>query len=109
MRADTFKNWLESKGCRFDEHNHERSEGHASLLIKLGEKHSVLPLIGTHQDMDGDDVSRILRDLGLDAGDLPQHTEGQGGRKPGERHDRLLDRQAKADAHAGRKARKSKE
>lgn len=104
MRADTLKNWLKDKGCRFDEHKHDRAEGHGSLAIKLGDKHSVLPLAGTHQDLDDNDVERVLSELGLTDKDLPQHTPGQD-RKPGERHDRLPDREAKAEADAEHKAR----
>lgn len=75
MRSDTFKLWLEEKGCRFDSHAHVRGIGHATLVVKLGDKRSVLRLIGTHQDMDGEDVIRILADLGLDSEGIPTHTE----------------------------------
>jgi hypothetical protein len=77
MRPDVFKLWLEDKGCRFDEGGHDRGNGHASLVIKLGEKRSVLPLVGTHQDIDNDDITRILRDLNIEAKDMPGHVEAQ--------------------------------
>ena len=77
MRSDVFKLWLEDKGCCFDERKHERRTGHASLVIKLGKKRSVLPLLGTHQDMDNDDVARILSDLGIEGRDMPGHIEGR--------------------------------
>ena len=77
MRADTFKQWLEDQGCRFEEHSHDRGQGHASAVIKLEGKESVLPLTGTHQDLDGGDVRRVVEDLGLDMTKLPgsQDTE----------------------------------
>ncbi len=77
MRADTFKQWLEEQGCRFDEHSHDRGQGHASAVIKLAGKESVLPLTGTHQNLDGEDVRRVVAELGLDITKLPgsQDTE----------------------------------
>ena len=83
MRSDTFKKWLEEKGCRFDQH--ERGEGHASVIVKLGGKETILPLIGTHQDLKKEDVERIAEELGLDKSDLPSGedtiTEEYKGRK----------------------------
>ena len=74
MRSDIFKTWLAEKGCRFDEHAHGRKEkGHASLVVKLEGRHSVLPNVGTHQDMKAEDVARIVGELGLGADDLPGH------------------------------------
>lgn len=77
MRSDIFKSWLKSKGCRFDEHDHTTGSGHASLMVKLEGKQSLLPLVGTHQDLDGADVDRILADLGLDGADMPEHSEDE--------------------------------
>jgi hypothetical protein len=94
MRVDTFKNWLQKKGCRFNAHNHDRPGGHASLVVKLGNRHSTLPLVGTHQDLDPSDVSRILLDLNLSAQELPG-PQVNPSPKP-ERHDGLLARQALA-------------
>ena len=89
MQSDTLKSWLTDKGCRFDKGASEHAKGHATLGIKLGDKRSMLPMVGTHQDLDEKDVTRILQELGLEDADLPTHTEGQH-RKPGERHDRKL-------------------
>ena len=75
MRSDVFKKWLTEKGCRFDEHAHERGAGHGSLTVKLGGKHSVLPNVGSHQDMKAEEVARILGELGLSSDDLPGHHE----------------------------------
>jgi hypothetical protein len=77
MRADTFKQWLEEQGCRFDEHSHDRGQGHAGAVAKFEGKKSVLPLTGTHQDLDAEDVRRVVEDLGLDMTKLPgsQNTE----------------------------------
>ena len=97
MRADTFKSWLRKKGCRFDTHHHDRGEGHSSLGIKLGERRSTLPLIGTHQNIPATDVSRILHDLNLHAQDLPGPL-GNAGPKPVQRHTAFLARQAGAKA-----------
>ena len=106
MRADTFKNWLRKKGCRFDSHEHERGEGHSSLEIKLGDRRATLPLVGTHQNIPAPDISRILHDLNLHAQDLPGPM-GKAGPQPEERSDRLLARQAKAALAAARKDRNS--
>jgi hypothetical protein len=77
MRADTFKQWLEEQGCRFDEHSHDRGQGHAGAVAKFKGKKSVLPLTGTHQDLDAEDVRRVVEELGLDITKLPgsQNTE----------------------------------
>lgn len=71
MRMDTFKQWLEEQGCRFDEHSHERGQGHASAVIKLEGKESVMSLLGAHQDLDGEDIKRVVKELGLDITKLP--------------------------------------
>ena len=65
MRADTSRTWLRDKGCRFDKHEKEKSGGNASLVIKLDDKLSVLPLVGTNMDLDNDTMGRILQELGL--------------------------------------------
>lgn len=97
MRADIFRKWLEDKGCRFDTHEKGKGGGNASLVIKLGAKRSVLPLVGTHKDLDGETMDKILQELGLDDADLPGHVEDrQMGQE--ERHDRRPDRDAKAAA-----------
>ena len=77
MRADTLKEWLSEKGASFEEHGHDRSQGHSSVLVKLEGKESVLPLVGTSQDLSSDDVKRIVDDLGLGSEELPggQDTE----------------------------------
>ena len=77
MRADTFKQWLEEQGCRFDQHSHDRGQGHASLVVKFEGRESVLPRVETHQDLDGEDVRRMVEELGLDITKLPgsQDTE----------------------------------
>ena len=77
MRADTFKQWLEEQGCRFDEHSHDRGQGHAGAVAKFEGKKSVLPLTGTHQDIDAEIVRRVVEELGLDMTKLPgsQNTE----------------------------------
>ena len=71
MRADAFKSWLRKKGCRFDAHNRDRGEGHSSLGIKLGDRRSTLPFVGTRQSIPAAEVSRILHDLNLPAQELP--------------------------------------
>jgi len=77
MRADTFKQWLEKQGCRFDEHSHDRGQGHAGAVVKLEGKASIMPLAETHQDLDEEDIRRVVEELGLDMAQLPgsQDTE----------------------------------
>lgn len=77
MRVDTFKQWLEEQGCRFDERSHDRGQGHVSAVVKLKGRESVLPLAGAHQDLKEEDVKRVIEELGLDMAKLPgsQDTE----------------------------------
>jgi|GEM_PF-311617 len=77
MRADTFKQWLKEQGCRFEEHSHDRGQGHADAVVKFEGKESVLPLAETHQNLDRKDVRRVVEELGLDMTKLPgsQDTE----------------------------------
>ena len=77
MRVDTLKQWLEDQGCHFNEHSHERGQGHVSVVAKLEGKESILPLAGAHQDLNGDDIKRVVEELGLDMTKLPgsQDTE----------------------------------
>ena len=77
MRADTFKQWLEEQGCRFDEHSHDRGQGHAGAVVKHEGRASVMPLVETHRDLDEEDVRRVVEELGLDMTKLPgsQDTE----------------------------------
>ena len=93
MRADTFKSWLRKKGCRFDAHNAHRGAGHSSLGIRLGDRRSTLPLVGTHQNIPATDVSRILHDLNLNAQELPGPL-AKPGPNPVRRHTAFLARQA---------------
>ena len=69
MRTDTLRAWLEEKGCRFDEQARDRGHGHVGVVAKLEGRESVLPAIGAHEDMDKEDVARVVMELGL-AGDM---------------------------------------
>jgi len=84
MRVDTFKQWLVDQGCHFDEHSHDRGQGHVSAVVKLEGKESVLPPAGAHQDLDAEDVRRVIEELGLDISKLPGSQDTETGKY---RHD----------------------
>ena len=66
MNSSELRKWLAGRGCRFEEHEHSRhGGGHASVVVHLEDKKSVLPLLGTHQDLPHDVIERIKADLGL--------------------------------------------
>ena len=71
MRADSLRQWLADRGCRFDEHEHERGEGHASVTARHGDRAAVIPMVNTKNDLDWDDVRRIVTELGFDWRELP--------------------------------------
>lgn len=45
---------------------HDRGQGHADAVVKFEGRESVLPLAETHQDLDREDVRRVVKELGLD-------------------------------------------
>lgn len=71
MRADNLRHWLADRGCRFEESEHTHGEGHASVTVRHGDREAVIPEIGTHHDLDWEQVKRIVTDLGFDWRDLP--------------------------------------
>jgi hypothetical protein len=71
MRADTFKEWLRERGCEFDQAPRGRGAGHASLVVKRGARRSLLPEIGSHHDLEEDDVRRVVEELELPWAELP--------------------------------------
>jgi hypothetical protein len=76
MRADTFKSWLESKGCSFDEQQHKRGTGPAGVIAKREGRKSEVPLTATNQDLKHQDITRVLKELGLEGEQLPGPTTG---------------------------------
>jgi len=72
MRSDTFKKWLEKRGCRFDHQVRGKgAAGHAGLTVHRGPRSATLPLVGTKQDLDPRVVRGIVEALDLDPSELP--------------------------------------
>ena len=72
MRSDTFRKWLEERGCRFEQHPRAKGGlGHPSVTVRRGPRSAILPLVGTTQDLDPDDVREIVEALDLDPSELP--------------------------------------
>jgi mRNA interferase HicA len=59
MNSAEFKRWLEKKGCSFE----PGKGGH--LKVRLGEKTSVLPMLGAGKEIGKGLEHRIKKDLGL--------------------------------------------
>lgn len=59
MTSQEFKRWLSKQGCSFE-------SGHGGhLIVRLGDKMSVLPMLGKRKELGIGLVNRIKKDLGL--------------------------------------------
>ena len=59
MTSQEFKRWLQKQGCRFE-------SGHGGhLIVRLGDKTSVLPMHGNQKDLGTGLVNAIKKQLGL--------------------------------------------
>ena len=57
--AQEFKRWLQRQGCTFE-------PGHGGhLIVRRGERMSVLPMHGKHKELGTGLVQKIKKDLGL--------------------------------------------
>ena len=59
MTSAQFKRWLSRQGCSFE----PGKGGH--LLVRLGERRSVLPMHGSGKELGTGLVAKIKKDLGL--------------------------------------------
>jgi mRNA interferase HicA len=59
MTSAQFKRWLQHEGCTFE----PGRGGH--LIVRLGQKKSVLPMHGSKKELGGGLVASIKKDLGL--------------------------------------------
>jgi hypothetical protein len=72
MRSDTFRKWLQQRGCRFDQQvRGAGAAGHAALTVHRGTLQATLPLVGTKQHLDPRVVQEVVRALELDPTELP--------------------------------------
>lgn len=72
MESATFRRWLSERGCSFDAGKDTvRTQGHAHVTVRLGDRKAVLPDIGSHKALDPRVVRQIVNDLGLDWNELP--------------------------------------
>jgi mRNA interferase HicA len=59
MTSTQFKRWLSGQGCAFE----PGKGGH--LIVRLGDRTSVLPMHGSRKELGKGLVEKIKRDLGL--------------------------------------------
>jgi mRNA interferase HicA len=59
MTSAQFKQWLQQQGCTFKPGRGEH------LIVRLGQKKSVLPMHGSGKELATGLVNRIKKDLGL--------------------------------------------
>jgi mRNA interferase HicA len=59
MTSTQFKRWLSGQGCTFE----PGKGGH--LIVRLGDRTSVLPMHGSRKELGRGLVEKIKRDLGL--------------------------------------------
>jgi hypothetical protein len=72
MESATFRRWLADRGCSFEAGKDTvKTHGHAYVTVRLGNRKSVLPGVGTQKRLDPRVVRQIVDDLGLDWNELP--------------------------------------
>ena len=72
MESATLRQWLAERGCTFEAgRDTVRTEGHAYVTVRRGDRRAVLPDVGTHLRLDPRVVRQIVDDLGLDWNELP--------------------------------------
>ena len=72
MESATFRKWLAERGCRFDQHEHEkRDEGQVIVTVHREGRKAEVPLGGSHQILDARVVRQTCEELGLDWSQLP--------------------------------------
>jgi hypothetical protein len=72
MESATFRQWLAERGCSFDAGKDTgRTEGHAYVTVRLGNRKAVIPDVGTHKRLDPEVVRKIVDELGLNWNELP--------------------------------------
>ena len=59
MTSNQFKRWLAAQGCTFE----SGKGGH--LIVRLGDRKSVLPMHGSSKELGTGLVNKIKKDLGL--------------------------------------------
>ncbi len=71
MNADTFRNWLAERGCRFEETERKRGQGPASVVVRREGRRSEMPYAAAKMDLQEEDVRRIVEELDLPFHELP--------------------------------------
>jgi poly-gamma-glutamate capsule biosynthesis protein CapA/YwtB (metallophosphatase superfamily) len=67
-----FAHRLAERGCSFDAGKDTgRTEGHAYVTVRLGNRKAVIPDVGTHKRLDPEVVRKIVDELGLNWNELP--------------------------------------
>ena len=66
MESATFRKWLAERGCRFDQHEHEkRGEGQVIVTVHREGRKAEVPLGGSHQILDARWCVRLVKSLAL--------------------------------------------
>lgn len=72
MESATFRRWLADRGCSFEAgRDTVEAHGHAYVTVRLGDRRTTLPDVGTHKPLDKRVVRQIVDELGLDWNELP--------------------------------------
>ena len=72
MQIDTFRKWLLERGCTFEQTERSRGGlGHVAVTARRKGRRATLQSAGAKDDLDPDEVIRVVEALGLDASDLP--------------------------------------
>jgi hypothetical protein len=71
MTPETFRRWLADRGCIFEQHPSDRGNGLASVTVRRGGRRAELYDSTSRQDLDPDEVRKIVEALDLDWRQLP--------------------------------------
>jgi hypothetical protein len=71
MQSATFRRWLAERGCQFRQHERGHGHGHPVVTVVRQGRTAELPLVGSHEDLDPDQVREVCDRLGLDWSELP--------------------------------------
>lgn len=71
MDSETFRSWLDERGCRFDHHEEQRGKGQAAVTVHREGRTAQLPMVGSHKSIDPEAARAVCDALALDWSELP--------------------------------------
>ncbi len=71
MQSATFRKWLAERGCQFRQRARGHGLGHPVVTVVRDGRTAELPLVGSREDLDPDQVREVCERLGLDWSELP--------------------------------------